>query len=91
MLVIKLSIQILYVAKEKLKDHLHDSDLERIKNRKFQWQRGWEDNVLMWWNVLTYENHKWACFKKCFEETPKYDKWHTHTQLHDAYSYIYYP
>ncbi len=66
MLVIKLSARVLYVTKEKLKNHLHDNDLETIEDGLFQWQGGWEGNTLMWWSVLTYENHKWACFKKMF-------------------------
>jgi hypothetical protein len=36
MLVIKLSARVLYVAKEKLKNHLHDNDLETIEDGKFQ-------------------------------------------------------
>jgi len=76
--IIKLIILELYVCNGDI-EKLPTQHLENFENKKLQWERKWKGNTLVWWNVGTSKSHKWPCFKKYFEETPKYDKWCTHT------------
>jgi hypothetical protein len=76
MFIIKLSIFELYVCKGDI-EKLHTQHLENLEYKKFQWKRKWKGNTLVLEHLKVTNG---PCFKKYFEETPKYDKWCTHTQ-----------
>lgn len=77
MFIVKLIILELYVCKGDI-EKLPTQHLENFENKKFQWQKKWEGNTYD--EMLKHLKVTNApCFKKYFEETPKYDKWCIYT------------